>query len=124
MQQMKAELVGAVVRRHFHVARVCEAWRGHSHPYDHWTEVRAGRLRIAVGHEAPEDVAELTPGGRILIKAGVRHTLKALEPDTRWVCEFQHRDFDGQVVEAYVGNPQAYGHDRPEDRTPAVVHLL
>jgi quercetin dioxygenase-like cupin family protein len=107
-------LVGPIGVRRFHLEKVCETNEGHQHNYDHTTIVVRGRLKIVKKYEKDgsiieEDAGEFDAGELIHVKANVHHTIKALEPDTVYLCVFSHRDFDGLVTQRYVGNPRAYG---------------
>ena len=85
---------------------------GHEHNFDHVTICFTGALRIVrdgfameiksprVGYDGPSHV---------LIKAGVRHEIKALEPDTIFWCVYSHRNPQGEVVVQYEGFDDAYG---------------
>lgn len=106
-------VIGPIGSRTFVLAGVCEESVGHEHNYDHVTIVIRGRLRVSYsfeeGGKAVEGVSrEFGPGDEVLVKAGVRHTLKALEPNTVYKCVFSHRDFDGLVTQTYQGNAGAY----------------
>ncbi len=93
--------------RRFLLARECEANAGHLHYYDHWIEVKQGRIRIIAEFNGHEHVSEHGVLDLIkpLVKAGVRHTVKALAPNTVYDCVFTHRDFQGEIVQRYIGNP-------------------
>lgn len=107
------KVVGPVGIREFHLETPCEAHEGHTHNYDHATIVISGRVKVSYGFEKDGrrvvgESREFGPGECIAIKADVHHTVKALEPDTRYLCVFAHRDFGGLVSQSYVGNPKAY----------------
>ncbi len=102
---MKLEHVGPLGIRPFEFASVCESHVGHQHNYDHTTIVICGRVRVFYLDQDPQ---EYGPGEYFAVPAKVFHTLKALEPNTKYLCVFSHRDFDGLVTQEYVGNPDAY----------------
>ncbi len=107
------KIVGPVGIREFHLESVCETHEGHEHNYDHATIVVSGRVKVTYSYAKDSQTVEgesreFEAGECIEIKAGVRHTVKALEPDTRYLCVFSHRDFGGLVTQSYVGNPKAY----------------
>lgn len=104
---------GPIAYRSFRLARVCEAHEGHTHNYDHATIVIRGRLKVRYRYERDGQLIEgesqeFGQGDVVTIKAGVYHTLKALEPNTLYHCVFSHRDFDGLVSQTYVGHDEAY----------------
>lgn len=81
--------------------RVCDQYRSHAHKHDHTTLVLAGSVLISwAGGERELGLYE-----SMEVPAGVEHTIKAREPMSRWVCIFSHRDFDGRVLQHYVGHP-------------------
>lgn len=55
-----------------------------------------------------KDRKEYSAGAAVFIAADIRHTLKALDENTQYMCVFSHRDFDGLVTQDYVGNAKAY----------------
>jgi quercetin dioxygenase-like cupin family protein len=125
MKISPAELIGPLEIRRFHLARICDAHEGHEHNYDHDTIVISGRVRVFYakgtdGQSAPSESQDFGPGDVVFIAARVAHTVKALENDTRYLCVFSHRDFDGRVSQEYVGNAEACGHDRLREPTPSV----
>lgn len=111
---MTLALIGPVGIRRELLEKVCNESVGHEHNYDHTTIVIRGRLRItyhqlqADGSWAVSKVEEASQGAAVFIAAGLRHTLKALDDNTQYMCVFSHRDFDGLVTQDYVGNVRAY----------------
>lgn len=101
---MSLNIVGPIGVRQFVLEEKCQESEGHEHNYDHTTFVHRGRLRVTMG----ERVNEYAAGEFVVIPAGMRHTLKALEPNTVYYCIFSHRDFDGLVTQRYIGNVRAY----------------
>ena len=106
-------IVGPIGVRRFTLEKVCESHEGHSHNYDHTTIVIRGRVKVAYRYERDGqlidgETREYAAGEYFVCLAKVHHTIKALEDDTAYVCIFSHRDFDGIVVQAYVGNAAAY----------------
>lgn len=106
-------IVGPVGMRTGVLAAVCDAHVGHEHNYDHVTLVIRGRVRVSYswvdgGKTITGPDKEFGQGEEVVIKAGVRHTLKALEANTVYKCIFSHRDFDGLVTQTYVGHEAAY----------------
>ncbi len=103
-------IVGPVGIREMTLPAVCEAHEGHTHNYDHATIVISGRVKVQYvlpgGTEG--ESREFGPGEAIAIKANVKHTLKALEENTKYLCVFSHRNFNGLVTQEYTGNQAAY----------------
>lgn len=111
---MSLALVGPVGIRRELLEKTCQEAVGHTHNYDHTTIVIRGRLQITYhqlqtdGTWAVSKVEEASQGSAVFIAATVRHTLKALDDNTQYMCVFSHRDFDGLVTQIYVGNAKAY----------------
>lgn len=106
-------LEGPIFRRMYQLDRACESKQGHKHNYDHVTLVLRGRLKVLYSYEkdgktVEGEAGEFGQGESVTILKHVHHTLIALEDNTIYVCVFSHRDFDGVVVERYVGNTEAY----------------
>lgn len=108
------EIVGPVGIRRHHLAAICEESHGHTHNYDHTTIVLSGRIRLTREKlidgvwiaALPE---EYDRGEAFEVPANYRHTIKALEPNSEWMCVFSHRDFGGLVTQRYThGNVAAY----------------
>lgn len=110
--QQSTEILGPFQIRKFLLAKVCETDSGHQHHYDHVTVVIAGRVEVTAkwkenGEWIEAEPKVFCPGEFFNVKAEVFHKLKALDPQTQYVCMFSHRDFDGQIVQEYNGNPLA-----------------
>jgi len=110
---MDVAIIGPIGVRQFTLEKICEESVGHEHNYDHVTMVVRGRIRVKYSYLNGDQLVEgesreFGPGDDVLIKANVRHTIKALEPNTVYKCVFSHRDFDGLVTQNYVGNELAY----------------
>lgn len=106
-------IIGPIGTRDFVLDKICEESVGHEHNYDHITLVIRGRLRIKYSYTENDKLVEgesrdYSQGEKILIKANVRHTVKALEDNTLYTCIFSHRDFDGLVTQNYLGHGKAY----------------
>lgn len=97
-------LVGPLAIRPFTLEQICTSHQGHQHNYDHTTIVLQGRLRACL----PDGDQEYAAGDYFAVPAKTWHILKALEPNTKYLCVFSHRDFDGLVTQEYVGNDEAY----------------
>lgn len=116
MNMGELAVVGPVGLRPFRLEKTCHAAVGHEHNYDHTTIVIRGRLKVYYeydkdGRAVRGESGEFGQGETIFIRAKVRHTLKALEDNTVYMCVFSHRDFDGVVCETYeaaMGNQAAY----------------
>ena len=99
-------------RKHF-LEKTCQENQGHEHNYDHATIVISGKIKILYnyikdGKLINGESKEFSIGEVIHIKANVKHTIKALEDNTMYMCIFSHRDFDGLVTQTYIGNASAY----------------
>ena len=104
---------GPVGVRRFHLAKTCQTNEGHKHNYDHVTIVIRGRVKVRYsydhdGQRIDGESREFGAGEDFVVKAQVYHEVKALEPDTVYLCVFSHRDFDGVVSQQYTGNDLAY----------------
>ena len=99
------EVLGPIAVRKFTLEKKCDVGELHEHNYDHTTVVFRGSIIVKVdGQEhGPYEVGE-----HVVIKAGVKHEIKAQEDGTQYWCIFSHRDFDGTVIQNYVGNAAAY----------------
>jgi quercetin dioxygenase-like cupin family protein len=110
---MDIKIVGPVAIREHELKEICHENEGHEHNYDHTTIIISGRVRVIYSHLEGEtliqdDIKEFGQGDKIPILANTRHTIKALEPNTIYHCVFSHRDFDGIVIQEYIGNRAAY----------------
>jgi quercetin dioxygenase-like cupin family protein len=106
-------ILGPIAARRWVLSKACEANQGHEHNYDHTTIVIHGRVKVLYEYESggqtvKGESGEFGPGQDIFIRAKVRHTIKALEDNTVYMCIFSHRDFGGVVIETYTGNQSAY----------------
>ena len=109
-------ILGPIAARRFHLEKACESHQGHEHNYDHTTIIIRGSVKVLYEYEHDGQTlrgesGEFGPGETIHIRAKVKHTIKALEDNTVYLCVFSHRDFDGVVVESYeasMGNQSAY----------------
>jgi hypothetical protein len=88
----------------------------HAHTFDHVTYCFAGAYRIDAvvnGKPVTTEIYSARPGkptqNHCTIKAGVKHSLTALEDNSTYQCIYAHRDTRGEVVEHYTGWPLAYG---------------
>lgn len=81
---------------------------GHEHNFDHTTYVVRGGLRIerlSKDGEVERSVEKWAGHGFnwVLIKAGVRHRITALEDGTIGHCIYSHRTPQGEIVQEYDG---------------------
>lgn len=82
---------------------------GHKHNFDHMTYIVRGAVKIeAVLPNGSEIDVELKAGDWQLIRAHVKHKVIALEDNTLYHCIYNHRDWDGNIVDRYTGNEVAY----------------
>lgn len=82
---------------------------GHAHNFDHTTLVLSGAVHVKA-HLLDGTVLEkdFTAFTWFLVKAGVRHEISALEPNTLAWCVYSHRTPDGTIVPEYTGWRSAY----------------
>lgn len=110
---MDIQLLGPIGYRPFHLPKTCQENVGHKHNYDHVTYLLKGKVRVTYtfieNGETKTASREFEAPERILIKAEVEHTIKALTDDVEYDCVFSHRDFGGLVTQVYKGNQAAYG---------------
>jgi quercetin dioxygenase-like cupin family protein len=101
---------GPVGFRQFFLEKACQSNVGHTHNYDHATFIHRGRVKIIIRDASNNVISQLehSAGEWVYIKAELHHEIKALEDNTCYYCVFSHRDFDGLVSQAYVGNMGAY----------------
>lgn len=78
---------------------------GHKHNFDHVTYVSLGSFRIERGDEFVEVRQGELP---VLIRAGVKHKLTALEDGSVYHCIYSHMNAQGEVVQRYTGWRGAY----------------
>lgn len=86
---------------------------GHKHFFDHATFVVRGTVRIDKLDEDNNVIKSITKRaidgfGWVLIEAGVKHKLTALEPDSIAMCVYSHRNPQGEILEHYDGWDKAY----------------
>ena len=80
---------------------------GHAHNFDHTTYVVRGAIRIeADGRSVEKRAAE--GHNWVLIKAGVKHRITALEDNTLGHCIYSHRTPQDEIVQHYDGWEKAY----------------
>lgn len=120
------EVIGPLSIRRFSFAKICQVHRGHSHNYDHVTIVTQGRIKVKyqIPDGAEGESREFGPGDTVLIKAQVYHTVKALEPNTRYLCVFTHRNQEGLGVEAYEGDPLEATHTADVELARPILGLV
>lgn len=110
---MTAAIKGPVGYRQFVLEKTCNINEGHKHNYDHNTIVIRGSLRVTYKDEIDGKVIEsesrdFYQGEHVHIAKGRYHSIKALEDNTIYQCIFSHRDWDGNIIQSYIGNVQAY----------------
>ncbi len=103
--------LGPFAYRPFALDRECQENHGHTHNYDHMTFVQAGSVQV-FGRSTPDGEEQESrtykAGEFFLIPKDMYHRIKAMEPNTRYVCMFAHRDGDGLVTQEYQGYEEAY----------------
>lgn len=111
--QTDAIIAGPVAFRQFNLGKACESHQQHEHNKDHVTFITNGSVKIIYEYEKDGETIKGETGifskdQYVTIKAGVRHNVKALEDNTTYLCIFSHVDFNGIVIETYIGNHEAY----------------
>ncbi len=111
--------------RHFSLPRECQENQGHLHHYDHLTIVQAGAVKVFYRKEGEiqEQESHVFRCGEFFpVMRNVYHRIKAMEPNTRYACVFDHRDHEGKSVQEYHGHDEAY--DMRDEGTPALQDVL
>lgn len=85
---------------------------GHAHNFDHTTYIAKGSFLIDKLDEEGNVIKSVTKSARdgynwILIEAGVKHKLTALEDDSLYHCIYSHRNPQGEIVQDYDGWSEA-----------------
>lgn len=104
---MELALGNIFVRQSPKPLRIGEVVCGHAHNFDHVTFINRGAFRITRGQETVT-VSALDENPYILIKAGQRHELVALEDDSMYYCVYSHRTPEGDVIQEYSGWDRAH----------------
>lgn len=86
---------------------------GHEHNFDHTTYVIRGAIRIEKLDKDDNVIKVVDKKASdgfnwVLIEAGVRHRLTALEDNSAGHCIYAHRNPQGEIVEQYDGWAPAY----------------
>lgn len=108
------ELVsGNIFIRPMEFARSGESVEGHEHNFDHTTYVVRGALRfekLDADGNMTRSIEKRAVDGRnwVLIEAGVKHRITALEDNSLGHCIYAHRNPQGEVVQEYDGWQAAY----------------
>ncbi len=108
------ELVsGNVFIREMRFQKAGDLVEGHEHNFDHTTYVCRGAMRIERldddGQVLQSTEKRATDGRNwVLIKAGVRHRITALDDRTIGHCIYAHRTPQGDVVQDYDGWDDSY----------------
>lgn len=103
---------GPIAHRTFTLGKKCETDQQHEHKYDHLTLVTRGRIKVFYEYEEngktiKGESGEYGEDEFVTMKAGARHTVKALVDNTKYKCIFSHRDLDGIIIQSYNGNAGA-----------------
>lgn len=85
---------------------------GHAHTFDHVSYVTAGAAHVVAtppnGERYERTIRASDDRNWLLIRAGVKHEITALEDGTKFDCVYSHRTPQGDVVEEYTGWDAAY----------------
>ncbi len=104
---------GNIFIREMRFAKAGDVVDGHAHNFDHTTYCAKGALLVERldADGKPEASAELRAADGLnwlLIRAGVRHRITALEDASLGHCIYAHREPQGEVVQQYTGWGPAY----------------
>lgn len=104
---------GNVLVREMDFEKAGDVVVGHAHNFDHTTYIARGGLRIEHLDDSDNVVRSVDKravDGRnwVLIKAGVRHRITALEDHSRGHCIYSHRTPQGEIVQEWDGWEKAY----------------
>ena len=99
---------GNIFIRQMHFENAGDAIEGHEHNFDHTTYVVRGALRfekLDASGNVERSIEKRAAEGHnwILIKAGVRHRITALEDHSMGHCIYSHRSPQGEIVQEYDG---------------------
>lgn len=93
---------GNIFIREMRFLRAGDVVEGHAHNFDHTTYVVRGALLFSDGVRSI--VKRATDGHNwVLIKAGVKHSITALDDNSLGHCIYAHRTPQGDVVQEYDG---------------------
>ena len=82
---------------------------GHAHNFDHTTIVFTGAVRVvATLPNGAKIERDFEAPGHFLVRADVRHDIKALRDGTQFWCVYSHRNPQGDVVQHFDGWGDAY----------------
>ena len=110
---MSEYVLGNIRVREMHFEKVGGLHPGHAHNFDHVTYVIRGCIEIQKLDDADAVLAKVVKRASdghnfLLIKAGVKHKIVAIEDDTMAHCIYSHRSPDGEFSEVYDGWEPAY----------------
>lgn len=104
---------GNVYIREMKFEKAGDATEGHEHNFDHTTYIVSGALKIeqldASGNVVKFVEKHANHGQNwVLIKAGVKHRITALEDNSLGHCIYSHRTPQGTIVQNYDGWQPAF----------------
>lgn len=73
----------------------------HAHDFPHATLIIAGEFDVTVGDAQPR---RMLAGETVAVPAHAEHTLIARRDGSQYVCCWPHRNWQGEIVDTYVGN--------------------
>lgn len=99
---------GNIFIREMHFVHAGNVVDGHAHNFDHTTYVIRGAIRIESLNDddtVKQTIVKKACMGHnwVLIKAGVRHRITALEDDSMGHCIYSHRTPQGKIVQENDG---------------------
>lgn len=78
--------------------------KAHAHNFDHTMFVCSGSVSVTAG----DAVVRVAAPDFLLVRAGVRHEIEALEDGVMFRCVYAHRTPQGDVVQEYTGWDKAH----------------
>jgi quercetin dioxygenase-like cupin family protein len=104
---------GNIFVRQMTFGSVGDVVEGHEHNFDHTTYVPRGALmfeRLRADGSVEKTITKRATDGYnwVLIRAGVRHRITALEEGSIGHCIYAHRNAQGDIVQDYDGWTPAY----------------
>lgn len=104
---------GNIYIREMRFEKVGDSADGHEHNFDHTTYFVRGSAKVEQldeNNQVVKTVVKTAADGRnwVLIKAGVRHRITALEDNTIGHCVYSHRTPQGEIVQEWDGWSPAY----------------
>lgn len=107
---MSSFTCGPLQYRITHLEKAGMECPGHTHNFDHVTQVVKGRVNVKVCYDdgrPPVDI-DMTAPHFFNVEARAYHTITALEDGSEFWCVYPHRTCNGDISEHYTGFEEAY----------------